>query len=41
LEADEDDDPEVPDGFEVIYVLTQGDGLVIQAVNDKPKNTWF
>ena len=39
LEADEDDDPEVPDGYKVIYVLTQGSGLVIQAVNDEPKFT--
>ena len=27
----------VPDDFEVIYVLTQGSELVIQAVNDDPE----
>ncbi|MEL7122107.1 MAG: T9SS type A sorting domain-containing protein, partial [Bacteroidota bacterium] len=30
-----DDEPVVPEGFELIYVLTSGDNLVIEAVDDK------
>ena len=36
LVASEGDAPNVPDGFEVIYVLTSGEGLVIENVNDAP-----
>ena len=33
----DENSPVVPDGFEVIYVLTEGSGLVIQAVNSEPE----
>ena len=33
------DDPNVPDGFSVLYVLTSGSGLVIEAVNAEPEFT--
>ena len=32
-------DPVVPDGFEILYVLTSGTGLVIEAVNATPEFT--
>ena len=32
-------EPFIPHGFEVIYVLTSGDGLVIEAVNELPRFT--
>ncbi len=36
LEADIDHTPTVPSGYSVIYVLTEGDGLVIQDVSSTP-----
>ncbi|WP_425420949.1 T9SS type A sorting domain-containing protein [Phaeodactylibacter xiamenensis] len=39
LIASEDTAPNVPAGFEVLYVLTSGNGLVIQDVNDTPQFT--
>jgi len=39
LLAQVDEQPTVPEGFDVIYVLTRGDGLVIQDVNSKPQFT--
>ena len=39
LEATVDTEPRVPAGFELIYVLTSGDDLVIEAVNTDPNFT--
>jgi hypothetical protein len=39
LIASEDTAPNVPAGFEVLYVLTSGNGLVIQDVNDTAQFT--
>ncbi len=36
LRADINKSPVVPDGYEVLYVLTEGDELVIQGTNDHP-----
>ena len=37
LIADEVDAPSIPEGFEVLYVLTSGNGLVIENVNSHPR----
>ena len=37
LKATIDDMPHVPEGFEVLYVLTSGEGLIIEAVNTAPE----
>ncbi len=37
LKAAASDHPVVPDGFSLLYVLTSGDGLVIEAVNTHPE----
>lgn len=39
LKAKVANDPTVPDGYELIYVLTSGDGLVIEGVNGMPEFT--
>ncbi len=39
LVAEEDQAPTVPDGFQVLYVLTSGDELLIQGVSETPEFT--
>lgn len=39
LKAGVDEYPNVPYGFDLIYVLTSGEGLVIEAVSSEPKFT--
>ena len=39
LKASENEAPHVPAGFEVLYVLTSGEGLVIEAVSNEPEFT--
>ena len=39
LSASIDEQPNVPEGYELIYVLTSGSGLVIQDVNSVPEFT--
>lgn len=39
LKADENEAPHVPAGFEVLYVLTSGEGLVIESVSSDPEFT--
>jgi len=39
LNAEEDVAPNVPEGFQVLYVLTQGEDLIIQDVSETPSFT--